>query len=275
MRYLAVKNFGEFQHYKQRTPPWIKLYNRLLDDYAFLSLSDTTRSHLMLIWLVASRHENRIPYDAAYIGRAIHTRGKVDLASLIAAGFLYVVESDASNDVAECARDASMPLAGRKRRAMTEGEREGEGEKEADKTSPARAVARRGGGASDRPAKRAAAPAHYPHYPKAACDALYELWTQRRGPIRYSRFRAETGLLFDTPTPRYAVDELAGALKLCLAVVKHQAKTARGRDAEWAMLTPERWVGRVVEWVESYRRTQADPTYLDTLLATPASKVSA
>src|SRR5690606_19747530 len=33
--YLTVKNFERFQHYKDRNPPWIKLYNDLLDDYEF------------------------------------------------------------------------------------------------------------------------------------------------------------------------------------------------------------------------------------------------
>jgi DNA-binding NarL/FixJ family response regulator len=31
----SVKNFERFQHYKDRSPPWIKLYNELLDDYEF------------------------------------------------------------------------------------------------------------------------------------------------------------------------------------------------------------------------------------------------
>ena len=32
---FSVKNWDEFQHYKDRNPPWIKLHNHLLDDYEF------------------------------------------------------------------------------------------------------------------------------------------------------------------------------------------------------------------------------------------------
>ena len=38
--YFSVRNWDEFQHYKDRDPTWIKLYNRLLDDYAFGLLPD-------------------------------------------------------------------------------------------------------------------------------------------------------------------------------------------------------------------------------------------
>jgi hypothetical protein len=42
VRYLRVKNWSEFQHYKDRNPPWIKLHRTLLDhDYeaAILALA--------------------------------------------------------------------------------------------------------------------------------------------------------------------------------------------------------------------------------------------
>jgi hypothetical protein len=130
VKYVAVKNFETFQHYgEKRTPPWIKLYNSLLDDYAFLQLGDVARSHLMLIWLVASRHKNRIPYDAKYISSAIHAK-RVDLASLIASGFLTIVEGDASAALADCSASAI---------ADREGEQEEDGEKK--QTPPPRAIA--------------------------------------------------------------------------------------------------------------------------------------
>ena len=39
-RYLRVRNFEQFQHYKERNPIWIKLYCSLLDDYEFAQLPD-------------------------------------------------------------------------------------------------------------------------------------------------------------------------------------------------------------------------------------------
>ena len=60
-RTFSVINFEKYQHYRNRTPPWIKLYNRLLDDYAFGRLPDASKAHLVAIWLLASRSDNRVP----------------------------------------------------------------------------------------------------------------------------------------------------------------------------------------------------------------------
>jgi hypothetical protein len=39
---LIPKNWGKFQHYKDRCPPWIKLHRDLLNDREFLHLSQKT-----------------------------------------------------------------------------------------------------------------------------------------------------------------------------------------------------------------------------------------
>ncbi|HEV8191098.1 MAG TPA: hypothetical protein VGP82_06400, partial [Ktedonobacterales bacterium] len=59
-------------------------------------LSDASRSHLMLMWLLASRHKNRIPYDEKYVAAKISARGKIDFAGLLASGFITLVEDNAS-----------------------------------------------------------------------------------------------------------------------------------------------------------------------------------
>jgi hypothetical protein len=132
VRFIAVKDFEHFQHYKGRTPPWIKFYNALLDDYRFLQLSDAARSQLMLIWLVASRHKNRIPNDPKYITQAIHCTTKLQLGALIDSGWLYLAE-DAP--LAEREQDASKALAERPQSAIPEKEREVEVEKETEETT--------------------------------------------------------------------------------------------------------------------------------------------
>jgi hypothetical protein len=124
----------------------------------------------------------------------------------------------------------------------------------------------------DRPAKPETA--KYPHYSREACDALYAVWTERRGPYDYPRFRRDTAGLFPSDPPPYPLAELTGALKLALAVLKHRSKTGQNR-VEWNVLTPSVWASRIVEWVEDYRRTQADPDYTDTLFGTPAGRASA
>lgn len=116
MRHFQVKNFERFQHYKDRNPPWIKLYNELLDDYDFGRLQDASKMHLIAIWLLASRSDNRIPYDSEWVSRRINATDPVDLDTLVKAGFIEI-EQDCSNSLAECRQDA---------RPEREGETEGD-----------------------------------------------------------------------------------------------------------------------------------------------------
>ena len=36
---LTPKDWGEFQHYKDRSPPWIKLHKKILDNADFSPLA--------------------------------------------------------------------------------------------------------------------------------------------------------------------------------------------------------------------------------------------
>lgn len=106
-RTFAVKNFDRFQHYKDRSPPWIKLYNDLLDDYGFGALPDASKFHLIAIWLLASRYNNEIPYDAAWVARRINAASKVDLDGLAESGFIYEIQGR-SRTLAEGEQDACL-----------------------------------------------------------------------------------------------------------------------------------------------------------------------
>ena len=92
-RTFSVLNFDRFQHYKDRNPPWIKLYNELLDDYHFSCLQDASKLHLILIWLLASRTDNKLPYDSTWISRRINASEHVNLQALAQAGFILVDET--------------------------------------------------------------------------------------------------------------------------------------------------------------------------------------
>lgn len=96
---FSVKNWESFQHYKDRNPPWIKLHNHLLDNYEFECLPDNTKCHLLCIWMLASRTNNEMVYDNAWIKRKIGANSNVDLKSLELLGFIEVQskEHDASN----------------------------------------------------------------------------------------------------------------------------------------------------------------------------------
>jgi len=49
-----IRNWDEFQHFKDRTPPWIKLYRYLLDDPEWHDLSGDDSKVLVMLWLIAS-----------------------------------------------------------------------------------------------------------------------------------------------------------------------------------------------------------------------------
>jgi hypothetical protein len=123
MQYLRVKNWEEFQHYKDRSPPWIKLHRTLLDDYEFSALPDATKAHLLLIWVLASQLSGRVPAEPKWLQSKIGAKSLPDIALLISAGFL-LPEQDDSNALAERKQDASVVLA----LARSQEERRGEAE---------------------------------------------------------------------------------------------------------------------------------------------------
>lgn len=51
---FKIKNWEKFQHFKDRTPPWIKLYRNLLDDPDWHELDPYAAKILVMLWLVAS-----------------------------------------------------------------------------------------------------------------------------------------------------------------------------------------------------------------------------
>ena len=104
---IHVRNWEKFQHYKDRQPPWIKLYNQLLTDYEFSCLQDASKAHLIGIWLLASQMNNVMPNDPKWIAQRINATGKIDLKPLIDGGFLRV-EHDASETLADCKQNACL-----------------------------------------------------------------------------------------------------------------------------------------------------------------------
>ena len=57
---LIPKNWKEFQHYKHRSPPWIKLHKKFLDDYEFQCLPVASRALAPMLWLLASETDDGV-----------------------------------------------------------------------------------------------------------------------------------------------------------------------------------------------------------------------
>ena len=136
-KYFQVKNWEKHQHYKDRAPPWIKLYNDLLDDFEFSCLQDASKAHLIGIWLLASRTNNKIPMNATWVGNKIGATELVDFAPLVEAGFIEgIIEKPVINQPLPIVRqDAIAPLAKRLPREREEREEETERERENKKPS--------------------------------------------------------------------------------------------------------------------------------------------
>ena len=128
MKRFRVRNLDRWQHYKDRTPPWIKLHRDILTNYDFARLQDASKAHALCLMVLASQTDNLMPWDAKWIATRINATTKVDLDELKACGIIELVQ------------DASEVLAERKQSAIAERETEGETERETEKDLPESAL---------------------------------------------------------------------------------------------------------------------------------------
>ncbi len=91
--YLTIKNFSKFQRYKDRRPPWIKLYRDILDDMEIMSLSAEQFKLLVSLWLMASEFDNAlIPREMPVWRLRLSEKEYEDsLAPLLTAGLVQEV----------------------------------------------------------------------------------------------------------------------------------------------------------------------------------------
>lgn len=133
MTTATIKKWADFQHYKNRCPPWIKLQKSILDDFDFACLPIASKALAPLLWLLASESmDGSVRIDPEWLAfRLRFTVADIQagLTPLIDKGFLVI----ASGVLAPCLHDACL-----------EGEAEAEAEGEmpfastADKKAPAR-----------------------------------------------------------------------------------------------------------------------------------------
>lgn len=83
MKYFRVRNLDRYQHYKLRSPPWIKLYSDLLRDYEFGQLPDATKWQLVGVFLLASQRGNVLPHDLTWLKKQLGMRSPVRLDRIV------------------------------------------------------------------------------------------------------------------------------------------------------------------------------------------------
>ena len=119
---LSPKGWSDFQHYKDRNPPWIRLHKTLLDNYEFQCLPVASRALAPMLWLLASDSKDGV-FDGSIKKLAFRLRQtekeiEAALKPLIDNGFFFQAQSD------------SKPLAERKQVAVPETEPETDTETE-------------------------------------------------------------------------------------------------------------------------------------------------
>lgn len=106
-QFIRVKNWAEYQHYKDRSAPWIKLHREILSGHFWVMGSDASKLLAICIMLLAQRTDNKIPCDPEYIKRFGHLQTTPDLSCLIESEFIEIIDEngclqDASNTLASC-----------------------------------------------------------------------------------------------------------------------------------------------------------------------------
>jgi hypothetical protein len=117
---IKVKNWDHFQHYKNRRPPWIKLYRELLDDPQWYNLSGDAAKALIMFWLIASENNGDLPASDVLAFRLRVDSNKLDS---IISELKHYLDSDM---LATCLQDA-----------IPEGERETEKRESREETEDA------------------------------------------------------------------------------------------------------------------------------------------
>lgn len=108
---IQPKNWNDFQHYKDRSPSWIKLHRRILDDYEYHCLPLASKAIAPFLWLLASEYIDGIIDGSddkiAFRLRLTVKELKTAIEPLISSGF-FTMYQDASITIADCNQDACL-----------------------------------------------------------------------------------------------------------------------------------------------------------------------
>jgi len=96
-KHFRVVNLEKYQHYKDRNPTWIKLYRTVLSDFEHITMPDASKWHLSAIYLLASAHDNKLPFNDEIISRLIQANTKTNLNLLLSHGFISMLAEPAQD----------------------------------------------------------------------------------------------------------------------------------------------------------------------------------
>jgi len=124
--WIRILNWRDYQHYKDRSPPWIKLHReQVLDNRRYRALADASKAVLVDLWVLASERDGKVKYDLADLEFRLHRPRDVmaaEIERLADAGFVTWRDSQQVDLLADAS--AVLPR-GEERREETEKRRNG------------------------------------------------------------------------------------------------------------------------------------------------------
>lgn len=118
MRYLKIKNWHKFQHYKDRSPPWIKLHFEILISEDWVKWDDDSKLVAVILAILGSRKGGIIPEDPEYVQRVGQLKIMPDFEPLLRSGFLIPLSKEEAAAIgsidfaSDLQADASIAQAG-------------------------------------------------------------------------------------------------------------------------------------------------------------------
>lgn len=107
--FYRIVEWSQYQHYRDRSPPWIKLHRGTLTSRTWVSLDDAGRALAVACMLIAADTGNEIPADPGFVRRRAYLDHDPDFAPLVAIGFIELV-----SDIKALAEGRKQMLAPRK-----------------------------------------------------------------------------------------------------------------------------------------------------------------
>lgn len=109
-QWIVVRNWADFQHYKDAWPTWIKFYAGLLHDPNWTDLPESTRLLLAQLFLVYASARAQVPLSTRWLSRQLNMRvTSAQLERLNHAGWIEF----SSRPCLEHVKSASSPRATR------------------------------------------------------------------------------------------------------------------------------------------------------------------
>jgi hypothetical protein len=113
---MRIKDWQDFQHFKDRTPPWIKLYRYLLDDPEWHELSGDDAKTLVMLWLIASEDKKMEGNLPSLKNTAFRLRIKEDKLKQSLTNLSHWLIQDDDSMISSCYQDDAPETEERQRK---------------------------------------------------------------------------------------------------------------------------------------------------------------